>query len=79
MVQFSSEINLLKYAISKSTLDISFNNTFNIDIDLEDLLNDTKDKDKSIELDAKNIMSFDSDILDYGYSYEDIANNMSDI
>ena len=24
-------------------------------------------------------MSFDSDILDYGYSYEDIANNMSDI
>lgn len=57
----------------------SFNNTFNIDIDLEDLLNDTKDKDKSIELDAKNIMSFDSDILDYGYSYEDITNNMSDI
>ena len=24
-------------------------------------------------------MSFDSDILDYGYSYEDITNNMSDI
>ncbi|MDY2735729.1 OB-fold protein [Intestinibacter sp.] len=57
----------------------SFDNTFNIDIDLGDLLEDIKDKDKSIELKEDNIMSFDSDILEYGYTYEDIVSNMNDI
>ncbi|WP_455542692.1 OB-fold protein [Intestinibacter sp.] len=57
----------------------AFDNTFNIDLDLEDLLEEAKKNDKNIKLDKKNIMSFDSDILDYGYSYEEIINHISQI
>ncbi|MGM9532332.1 zinc ribbon domain-containing protein [Intestinibacter sp.] len=57
----------------------SFDDNFNIDADLENLLNEIKKKDQSISLSEKNIMSFDSDILDYGYSYEEIIDIMTDI
>ena len=57
----------------------AFDNTFNIDLDLEDLLQQAKKDDTSIKLNKKNIMSFDSDILDYGYSYEDIIDYISKI
>lgn len=57
----------------------SFDNTFNIDLDLEDLLNEAKEKDDSIELNEDEVMSFDSDILDYGYTYEDVIDSMSKI
>lgn len=57
----------------------AFDNTFNIDLDLEDLLQEARKNDKSINLDNKNIMSFDSDILDYGYSYEEIINHIVEI
>lgn len=57
----------------------AFDNTFNIDLDLEDLLQQAKKDDTSIKLNKKKIMSFDSDILDYGYSYEDIIDYISKI
>ncbi len=57
----------------------AFDNTFNIDLDLDDVLIDARKEDKSIELNSKNIMSFDSDILDYGYTYEDIIDYISQI
>ena len=56
-----------------------FDNTFDIDLDVEDLLDEAKEKDKNIQLSDKNIMSFDSDILDYGYSYEEIIEKISEI
>ena len=57
----------------------AFDNTFNIDLDLDDVLIDARKEDKSIELNSKNIMSFDRDILDYGYTYEDIIDYISQI
>lgn len=57
----------------------AFDNTFNIDLDLEDLLQEARKNDKSINLDKKNIMSFDSDILNYGYSYEEVINHIVEI
>ena len=55
----------------------AFDNTFQIDVDLEDLIESAKKNDKSIALKKENIMSFDYDILDYSYSYEDILDNIS--
>ena len=57
----------------------AFDNTFQIDVDLEDLIESAKKNDKSIALKKENIMSFDYDILDYSYSYEDILDNISEI
>ena len=57
----------------------AFDNTFQIDVDLEDLIESAKKNDKSIDLKKENIMSFDYDILDYSYSYEDILDNISEI
>ena len=57
----------------------AFDNTFQIDVDLEDLIESAKKNDKSIALKKENIMSFDYDILDYSYSYEDILDNISKI
>lgn len=57
----------------------AFDNTFQIDVDLEDLIESAKKNDKSITLKKESIMSFDYDILDYSYSYEDILDNMSEI
>lgn len=56
-----------------------FDNTFRIDVDLDDLIKDAKEKEKDISIDEKNIMSFDDDILNYGYSYEEILQNISNI
>lgn len=57
----------------------SFDNTFEIDLDLKDILEDAKNKDKSINLSEENIMCFDSDILDFGYSYKEILDSISEI
>ena len=69
-----------KYNINKEILS-KYNDLDNIKIplDLEDLIESAKKNDKSIALKKENIMSFDYDILDYSYSYEDILDNISKI
>lgn len=56
-----------------------FYDEFDIDVDLDNLIESINKDDENISLNDKNIMSFDNDILDYGYSYEEILDKIEDI